>query len=366
MIGISEGPVCGVRDWSDQMAEALTRLGVEVGHNWLEREAGVGVTSTARRLARWTDEVVQTFQRDKPDVAVLSYSAFSYSHRGIPLFAPLMCAALRRTGVPVVCVLHEYAYPFRRHGPKGLAWALSQRAVLPVIVATSAALVFTSDRRREAAVPWRPRRPTFSLPVSSNVPVIERSSYDNRWERSAVGLFGYAYEDIPRSMIARALSIVKDSLPGLHLRLIGAPGRASEAARSWQSLADAFGIELDVTGVLEPNELSLALSATSVMLFASDEGPTSRRTTLAACLQHGKAVIATDGPATWPALRSKEAILIVPPDPTALADAIILLQTDQIERVKYEERAAEFYESTMAADIVGDSLVSMLRTVVQG
>ena len=61
---------------------------------------------------------------------MLHYSVFSYSYRGLPLFTHPVLAAVRRAKLPLVTLLHEFVYPWRRDGVRGAAWALSQRALL--------------------------------------------------------------------------------------------------------------------------------------------------------------------------------------------------------------------------------------------
>ena len=49
----------------------------------------------------------------------MHYSVFSFSHKGLPLFVPdgLLGAAAAR--VPVIVVLHEFAYPWLYGGWRG-------------------------------------------------------------------------------------------------------------------------------------------------------------------------------------------------------------------------------------------------------
>ena len=62
---------------------------------------------------------------------LLHYSVFAYSYRGFPLFVrPMLDGCCVGCRVPIVTVLHEYVYPWRRGGVRGKAWALTQRAAL--------------------------------------------------------------------------------------------------------------------------------------------------------------------------------------------------------------------------------------------
>jgi glycosyltransferase involved in cell wall biosynthesis len=229
--------------------------------------------------------------------------------------------------VPLVTLLHEYAYPWGRSGARGLAWAVTQRAVLREVVRASAGLVVTAAfrarwlRRRL----WLPRREIGVAPVFSNLPVASAAASGGARQGHTVGLFGYAYEGARMELVLDAVREVHDTVPELSLVLLGAPGPGSVAADGWLAAARARGIEHSIhfSGVLPAQQLADELASCAVLLHPETTGPTSRKTTLAGSLASGRPVLALDGPRTWQELRDEGAAAIVAPRAGALAGAIV-------------------------------------------
>ncbi len=123
------------------------------------------------RSAAWLDRVDERARAGRPDWLVWHYSVFSYASAGLPIAAPVAARRLAATGVPVVGILHELAYPFGRSGARGLAYALTQRAALHTVCRHVRAAVLTTDDRAAwlDRAHWLPRRRTTVLPVCSNV-----------------------------------------------------------------------------------------------------------------------------------------------------------------------------------------------------
>lgn len=364
MVGISESSVCGVRDYTAVVARSLGRRDVDIRTYWLDRCSGGPLIHTVGTVIRWAGRLRRDLRRDRPDAVVLQYSVFAYGHRGIPVYVVPIVAALRRAGVPMVVILHEFAYPWRRHGIRGWCWAVSQRLVLPLLLAQSSAAVATTDDRREWLQNrwWLSTRQVVALPVPSNVPLEAPPVPPSE---SIIGVFGYSSDGIDRGTLIDAVALVSRKVNGLRLQLIGAPGPGGEVASAWRLLAENAGISVEFTGVLEPRELSRCLSQAALMVITDEAGLTSRRGTLAALLLHGKAIIAVDGPHTWTALRKGDAVCLVRLEAEEIAAAIEWLLRDRQARDGYGARARAFYQSVMAEDIVADSLVRLLSEVGQ-
>jgi glycosyltransferase involved in cell wall biosynthesis len=180
-----------------------------------------------------------------------------------------------------------------------------------------------------------------------------------------MGLFGYAHEGSRPGVVLDALCLVRDSGVPARLLLLGSPGPDSAAARRWQLAADErrLGDALCFSGILPAAELSDALSACEVLLFADSPGPTSRKTTLAALLASGRPVLAIDGPGSWPELVRSGAALIAAPDPVEVAAGLSGLMQDAQERSALGARGRRFYEQTMAVEHSARSLAALLDQV---
>ncbi|HXB65440.1 MAG TPA: glycosyltransferase family 4 protein [Solirubrobacteraceae bacterium] len=367
VVGISTSAICGVRDHAELLDAALERDGIVCTRHWLSRDPAP-LRRAGARMRAWTRALERELRADPPDAVLLHYSVFAYSQRGVPAFAMAVPAAARRAGVPLITVLHEFAYPWRRRGWRGMAWALTQRAALIEVVRASAALVLTADfqQRWVASRPWLVRRPSAVAPVFSNLPPATLAGPPNARERPVVGLFGYSAEGAAVELTSDALRQLADLGMPVDLSLLGAPGRDSPPGEMWLSAARARGVEdaLTFSGVLSPQALSDALAACDVLLFAETAGPTTRKTTLAASLAAGRPVVAIDGPSAWPELVRAQAAKVVAPNTPALTEALRKLLDDASLRETQGARGRAFAQERMSAAgnarIVGELLEEVL------
>jgi glycosyltransferase involved in cell wall biosynthesis len=352
VVGVSTSPICGVRDHADLLADALARQGIGCSLHWLSHSPG-SLRGSAARMRAWTAALREELEGEPPDAILLHYSVFAYSHRGVPLFVHPTLSALRRArGVPLLTVLHEFAYPWRRRGWRGAAWALTQRALLVDVMRASTALILTADFQERWVVSraWLPGRRTVVAPVFSNLPAADVGPPAER-ARPVVGLFGYSAEGAAVSLTLDAVRLLADRGVPVELSLLGAPGAESPAGEMWLRAAHARGVAgaLSFSGIQEPQALADALGSCEVLLFAETAGPTTRKTTLAASLVAGRPVLAIDGPSAWPELARAQAAVIVSPSASALAGALGEMLADSALRETQGARGRAFAEERMSA-----------------
>jgi glycosyltransferase involved in cell wall biosynthesis len=351
VVGISLSTSCGVRDYAATLASALADEEVSCSFHWLLRSERSLRTSRAE-IRAWTRELRRELDERRPDAILLHYSVFTQSHKGVPIFVRPVLSVLRRAGVPVVTVLHEFAYPWRYGGWRGAVWAVSQRAVLREVISASAAVLVTADFRARwlASRPWLPSRRVLSAPVSSALPAPTVLGPPPDRDTPVIGLFGYSYQGAAVSLVLDAIGELGALGTRVRLTLLGAPGPSSSAAAAWLAQAQARGLDgvLSFTGTLPAQELSDALAACEILLFADSAGPSSRKSTLAASLASGRPVIALDGPTTWSELLDAEALMLVAPSSRALAEAISGLLGDAGARGSLGARGRAFSETEMA------------------
>jgi glycosyltransferase involved in cell wall biosynthesis len=366
VVGVSEGSTCGVHDHGVLLVEGLRRRNVSCTLHWLWRTAQ-SMRGARSEIRAWTRELAADLDRDAPDAIVLQYSVFAYSYRGIPLFVRPILSALRGSGIPMVAVLHELAYPWRLGGVRGKAWALTQRALLVEVVRDSAAIVVTAPFRADwlDSRAWLPRRTLAFAPVYSNLPA---PIADPARARSSfvVGLFGYAYEGAASSLVLDAVRALQERGLQVELCLLGAPGPSSPAAEGWRSAARRHGVEqaISFSGVLSAGALSNALAACDVLLHAEPTGPTSRKGTLAASLASGTAVVALDGPLRWSELVDAQAARVVQPTASALVDALADLLEDRSGRQALGARGRAFAASAMSVERTAQVLAGLLGDAI--
>ena len=346
-VGVSFPGPCGVRDYAAGLADALRAERVESTLHWLSRPER-GALVVGGEVRRWHRTLARELAEERPDALLLHYSVFPLSYRGIPVFAPSTLASLRRTGVPLVTILHEAAYPWHLSGARGKLWAASHRAVLRGAVRSSSELLVTFDQRAlwVRSRRWLPRRKVTVAPVFSNLPAAT-PGIEPRARR--VGMFGYVHEGIAIEPVLDAARLLADRGRDFELVLLGAPGADGEGSRRWLAAAAARGIAApSFSGRLSPQELADALASCAVLLSADRIGPTSRRTTLAASLAAGRPVLALDGRQTWRELSEHGAARVVQPTGAAVAAALGELLEDQRERERLGLLAARFARERMS------------------
>jgi glycosyltransferase involved in cell wall biosynthesis len=337
-LGISRTGPCGVRDYARVVGRALKDAGASVDTEWLDLEPGGGPRQLRRRTARWLDDVERRIDGRRYDWLAWHYSVFSYGHAGIPLVARPTARRLAATGVPVVGVLHELAYPFHRSGARGLAFAVTQRVALRSVVRSL------------------PRRPTIALPVCANVAGGRRR--EQRRARPVVGIVGFASESYLVDPVVAAIAVA-----AADLLLIGAPGPESAQAERWREASRFAGVadRVSFTGVLDAERYADAIASVDAVVFPDEDGPSSRKGTLAAALAAGRPVVAFDGPDAWRLAVDEDAVALIAPDAGALARALAgLLRDDELRRAQ-GGRAAAFYEREQSPDVLARRMLTFLE-----
>lgn len=346
VVGVSTSRMCGVRDHAVLLADALAQEQVDCSLHWLWPEER-SFARARSEVRSWTADLRETLERERYDAVLLHYSVFAHSYRGLPIFVRPLLSALGASRVPVLTVLHEYAYPWGRGGIRGTTWAATQRAVLVEVMRASSAVVVTADFRARwlASRPWLPRRRTVVAPVFSNLPSPGAVAPRSR----LIGLFGYGHDGAAVSLVLDAMRLLHDRGVEARLVLLGGPGRGSPAGEAWSSAADARGVasSLSFSGVLAAQDLADALAACQVLLSAEPSGPTSRKTTLAASLASGRPVVALDGRLRWQELVESGAAVVVPATADALAGAVAGLLQDEEQRELVGARGRAFAKQEM-------------------
>jgi glycosyltransferase involved in cell wall biosynthesis len=374
VLGISVDDPCGVRDHAAILADALAGAGIACSLHWLSR-SGRSLGAERSEVRAWTRALAGELERDRADAVLLHYSVFAFAHRGVPVFTRPALAAIRRSSLPLVTFMHEYAYPWRLGGARGKVWAATQRVALREVVSASDNLVVSADARAEwlRSRAWLARRAISVAPIFSNLPPAAPLARDARTEASdasaadsagLIGLFGYGHEGADVVSVLDALRALRERAGEVRLTLLGAPGSRSPAAARWRHAAAERGLQgaLEFSGRLPAQELSDALARCDVLLFAERGGATSRKTTLAASLASGRAVVALDGPNGWSELSRARAAVIVEPRGQPLADAITRLLADREARERQGELGRAFAERAMSvehsAGVVGAALTA--------
>jgi glycosyltransferase involved in cell wall biosynthesis len=360
-VGLVPPGASGVRDYGRLLAAALRCRGGHVDELWLEN-AGVRLRPsfvTSVRLLRLCRQV------PRGGKVLWHYSSFAYCLRGVPLPGVLLGLTLRARGARVLTVLHEPAYPWGRRGLHGRVQAVTQSLALPLVLMGSTAVVVTTERRALGLrrAPWPFGSRVIMAPVFSTVEVAPPGGRRPK-ESFAVGVLGYTGDGARPDLIFAAMAELR---PRIDIRavLLGAPGPTSPEGQRCQALAAEAGVadRVEFTGVVPTEELSRRLQDCDVVLLVNEEGPSSRRTTLAITLAHGMPLVCVDGPDRWEALVADDAAVLVPAEADALSSAVERLLVDPSERRRLGERARHCYERRMALESVAATIAGALEAL---
>lgn len=358
MMGLVPTGPSGVRDYGHLLGEELGRKRVRATEMWVHNDGlrFLPAMAASITLLRRASSV------PRGTVVVWHYSPFAYAYRGLPLPGVLLGLVLRARRRAVVTVLHELAYPWTRRGLVGAAYAATQRVALVGVVAGSTVAVVTTEQRARwlRRAWWIPRRVTQVVPVFSTIgqeavpPPVEEGLV-------RLGVIGFGSDGAKPELLFSALSKLRHV--ALRIVLLGAPGSESTAGRRWMTSATLAGLQnqLEFTGVVPQPELTKCMGACAAIALIDEEGPTSRRTMLAAALSLGRPVISTHGPNCWHDAIHKGAILVVPPEADALAEALQRVLADQQERAAMGARAAGYYKSELSLEKCSRAILRLIH-----
>jgi glycosyltransferase involved in cell wall biosynthesis len=181
-----------------------------------------------------------------------------------------------------------------------------------------------------------------------------------------VGIFGYPLVAVGDTI--RAMARLRQDVPEAELWLLGAPGPESTVGRVWVAAADGGGLSdaVHFTGVVGGTELAHEIARCDVCLFHDGGGPSSRKSTLATVLAAARAVVAVDGPNTWPELSSARAVTLVDDRSGALGAALCHLAGNDDERKALGHRGSRFYLEHQSRTVVADRIVGFVSELLDG
>jgi glycosyltransferase involved in cell wall biosynthesis len=372
-VGMSFREPCGVRDHAVALADAMSSDELACELLWLKREER-SLPRARQEVQGWLETLGGYIRAISPQVTLLHYSVFSYSQQGVPLFVPSMMRVLRRAGVPMIVMLHEFAFPWTADGMRGKVWAITQRAALIEVMRASRSAVVTTDARAQwlASRRWLPQRQTVVVPVFSNMPLPSTTPHAVVHDSPTIALFGYSYGSATVRLVLDAIALIRRRGTNAELHLLGAPGPSSSTGREWVCAARERGMSdvLSFSGILSAQALADRLAACDVLVFADPVGPTSRKGTLAAALCSGRPVVAVAGSQTWPTLVEQDAVTVVAPSAARIAEVLSAFLGDTELCAAVGARGRDFADRHMsvasAASAVRGLVSAQLKPVRDG
>lgn len=281
---------------------------------------------------------------DRCEAVIVAYQPFLYGRWGFSPWLPLALRRLRRrpSRPKLVLFVHERPVP-----PNTWRWVLMglwQRVEF-FADQLSADTVFVTIEAWRASLRSRFAQSACCIPVASSLPD-RRAARQTERARLGIGvgtlvltLFGTSRPDRRLDFAVAAANRVASAGHSVLVHNLGA------GAPHLTGLDPRVGI--DEPGELTPNALASLLAAGDVFLAPFVDGVSTRRTTLMAALQHGLAIVGTDGFLTDDVLRRSSHALHLSPstDRDAFVDAVVRLSEDPASRESLGEAAATLYRS---------------------
>jgi glycosyltransferase involved in cell wall biosynthesis len=200
------------------------------------------------------------------------------------------------------------------------------------------------------------RRALLPLAVGSNLPDMRHQRDTMRRELGlenslVVASFVQGYRSPTRHLVSAGLQGCRDdsSAPVTHLVL----GSSAES----QAID---GVGEYRAGPVSAERLASLLAAADVLLAPFPDGASTRRTTLAAALQHGLPVITNPSALTTPWMRTAPGLVLAEPLEGSFREAASALAKDADHRWAVGRAARELYEDHFDWRTIADSLTAVM------
>lgn len=333
----------GVRDFASHLAVALAPAGGVASFTTAGDAAPAPGTTV---LAGWR---ALHAERAVPRVAYVNYVPQAWLRGDLPALLSRLRQA-RATGARVVFIVHEYQVD-PVPSLKRTAARMLFRRMARAFAARADALVtthgFVADLARADGLDRLCEIAT--IPAGSNLPEPEPSMADTSADR--IVMFGQPSGMRP-SMVDAAARLGERR----GARLVWICRRGGEA-KAWMEAHGLPQEAIDVAAGLDAAAVSRELAGASIGFAPILDGVSTRRTTVAALLQHGLPVAGSDGRATDPLLRDSGAFALVPASDAAASDAaaaIDALLSDSVRRARMAGRARALFDAHLSWPRIAD------------
>jgi glycosyltransferase involved in cell wall biosynthesis len=350
--------VGGIQDYSRRLLEALSRRRAVRPTLLIRQPDGSWLQTAGPAAPELVTDLPAALRAN--DVVVLQYNPFMYGRWGFAPWLPLLLARARRSPRPprIGLMIHETYIPALtfRSGVMSLWQRMQLRALRAGADVVMASIELWANRLRAT----RPAKDTFHVPVSSNLP--DRSVFrEEERARAAIGettivvaTIGSDHPSLLREYVVAALN----DLAGRHFDVVflnlgaGAPAPRGLSER----------IEVRTPGLVSAEELALMLATADIFLAPFVDGVSTRRTSLMAALQHGLAVVGTEGPLTDGIFRREQIALVLTPvgRVSLFADAVVRLAESEGERRALGMAGRELYEREFDWPVLSSRLIAAM------
>jgi glycosyltransferase involved in cell wall biosynthesis len=330
LLGRRDEPTDGVEEYCRYLGAALVAQGFELAVArlaWKERGWSAALRELRQSAADWRGWWV-----------CVQYTALAWSARGFPLRFLSVLDVLRRSGARIAVVYHD-AGPYSGSRNLDKLRRAVQLHVMRGSLRRADLGIFTVPLN---AISWfgAPPRHAVFIPVGANLPVDavkETKTGKNPQHVLRVAVFGItggAAGRLESARIAEAIRFASATIGNLELHAFGRHADHCESMLR-ESLRDA-PVDVQVKGVLPPEEVVRELAAADAMLFVRGTISTRRGSAIAgiAC---GLPVVAERGTETAGPIEEAGVVLVSADKPGEFGEALLRVLTNPDYRAQLAE-----------------------------
>jgi glycosyltransferase involved in cell wall biosynthesis len=237
-----------------------------------------------------------------------------------------------------------------------------QRWQLAALGRYADATVISTESWRAPVAKLIPNRPVFHIPVGSNLPDERKGRSGLResrgWTDETLVVATLGSDEASRlpDHLSKALNELAVRRSGVVLANLGvAPLELPDLSPR---------IVERRTGYASPAALAAELAAADMYLAPYEDGVSARRTTFVAALQHGLAVIGTEGRNTDEYLKAESGVSFsLAAKPDEFVRASVEIGTDAVRRGDYQRGARALFERRFKWSTIADSYLAALSNL---
>lgn len=360
------------RERSKTVAEAFQRL----GDTWEPQQ--LPYASLHPRFRRWNwremSEIADIAIRYELDILNVQYQAAAFNMRNPAInFFPYRVNALAKT----VTTFHDLRVPYLF--PK--AGGLRKRVVYRLAQSSHGVIVTNPANQQELAQQNIPQAKRTMIPIGSNIPATVVNHLEIAENRKKLGLsnddilLGY-FGFLNRSKGASDLiGLMKNLDNRFHLLFIGGETGASDTFNNRYYLEDireeisekGLDDRIHWTGFIPEKRVSAWLKTADMMVLPYQDGVSTRRGSLMAALNHGRAIVSTQAKQINPVLKDGENLLLFPAgDIRAFKEKVMLLAENRELAEKMGQAALETSKAFTWPSIAQSTLAFYEKILAQG
>lgn len=354
--------ICGVGDHSFLLGQALSgRVPTTIHCGQVDPPPtlpGLDVVADFDSRFPWTLGRAARSAAFRPgDAVFFQYTNFAYGRYG---FNPWLAPALRRLrahGLQVATMFHETYMP--AVGVKIRMMGAWQRVFFRAVGNASDVCFFSIEPWTAKYSEWFPHAKVRTLKVGANIPLADTTRERER-ARLGIGddetvllIFGGTHPSRLFEWIVDASTAL--AAAGIRHRVVHVGPDREEVGRR---LAGAPLLEL---GILDPEDVSRALSTADIFLSPISDGASSRRGSLLAGLHHGLCCLTTAGESTDQLFHDQGGRGVVyAKDRADFSRLAVELSGDAPRRRVHGEQAASFYQAHFSWESIADTCLREL------